>query len=63
MKDEKAKTPYTDALEKSGFKENLVYTPKTTTTNILDKKQTNRKIIWFNPLYSINIKINIGKPF
>ena len=38
MKDEKAIPPYIDALEKNGFKENLVYTPKTTTNNILDKK-------------------------
>ena len=53
---EKAIPPYTDALKKSGFKENLVYTPKTTTNNILDKKQRKRKIIWFNPPYSINVK-------
>ena len=60
---EKAIPPYTDALKKSGFKENLVYTPKTTTNNILDKKQRKRKNIWFDPPYSVNVKTNIGKIF
>ena len=35
--------PYNDALKKSGFKENLVYTPKTTTRDILGKNQRKRK--------------------
>ena len=60
---EKAILPYTDALKKSGFKENLVYAPKTTTNNILDKKERKPKIIWFNPPYSINVKTNSGKIF
>ena len=34
-----------------------VYTSKTITNNNLDKKQRKRKIIWFNPPYSINVKI------
>ena len=60
---EKAAPPYNDALKKSGFKENLVYTPKTTTSNILYKKQRKCKIIWFNPPYSVDLKANIGKIF
>ena len=60
---EKAIPPYNDALEKSGFKENLIYTPTTTTSNIVGKKQRKYKIIWFNPLYLVNIKTNIGKIF
>ena len=60
---EKAIPPYHDAFKKIGFKENLVNTPKTTTSNILDKKQRKRKIIWFNPPYSVNVKTNIGKIF
>ena len=42
---EKAIPPYNDAFKKSGFKENLAYKPKTTTSNILDKKQGKRNII------------------
>ena len=43
---EKVIPPYTDALKKKkGFKENLIYTPKTTTNNILDKKQRKGKMI------------------
>ena len=36
---EKAIPPYNDALKKSIFKENLLYTPKATTSKIFDKKQ------------------------
>ena len=50
-----------DALKKSEFKENLVYTPKTTISNILDKKQRKRKFIWFSPPYSLNVKSTIGR--
>ena len=60
---EKAIPPYNDALKKSGFKEDLVYRPKTTTSNILDKKQRKRKIIWFNPPYLVNVKTNVSKIF
>ena len=58
---EKETPPYSDALKESGFKEDLVYTPKTITNNILDKKRRKRKIIWFNPPYWVNVKTNIGK--
>ena len=60
---EKAIPPYANALRKSGFKDKLVYTPKTTTNNTLDKKQRKCKIIWFNPSFSVNVKTNIGKIF
>ena len=50
-------------MKKSGFKENLVYTPKTTTNNILDNKQRKRKIIYFNPAYSVIVETNNGKIF
>ena len=49
----KALPPHANALRKSGFKENLVYRPKTTTN----------KVIWFNPPYSVNVKASIGKIF
>ena len=53
---EKAIPTYTYALRQNGFKENLVYTSKTTTNNILDKKQRKCKIIWFNRFYLVNVK-------
>ena len=54
---------YNFALKTSGFKDKLVYTSKTTTSNILDKKQRKRMIILFNPPYFVNVKPNFGKTF
>ena len=48
-------------FEKIRFQENLVYTPKSITNNILDKKKRKCKIIWFNPPYWVNVKTNISK--
>ena len=56
---EKAIPPYNDAFKKSGFKENLAYTPKITTSNILDKKHGKCNIICFNPPYSANVKTKL----
>ena len=59
---EKAIPTYTYAFRQSRFKENLVYTHKTTTNNILNKKQRNLKsfgsiqLIWL-------MKKNIDKKF
>ena len=55
----KAKPDYEEALKKSGYNEKLSFTPKPKTT----KKKRQRKIIWFNPPYSSNLKANIGKEF
>ena len=52
---EKAIPPYNDAFKKSGFKENLLYTPKATSSSNLDKKQRKHKIIRFNPPYLVNV--------
>ena len=55
---------YKEALNKSGFKDELKYIPKTTVQpENSHKKKRNRNIIWFNPLYSKNVKINVGKGF
>ena len=54
-------TQYQDALDKSGYKHNLKYQANINTAN--NKKQRKTNIIWFNPLYSKNLKINIGKTF
>ena len=54
----KAVPDYNTALKKSGFNENIKYSPN-------QPKQRNRKrqIIWFNPPYSVNVKTNVGKLF
>ena len=54
----KSATDYNTALKKSGFNENIKYSPS-------QPKQRNRKrqIIWFNPPYSVNVKTNVGKLF
>ena len=49
---------YNTAIKKSGFNENIKYSPS-------QPKQRNKKrqIIWFNPPYSVNVKTNVGKLF
>ena len=52
-------TSYNDVLSASRYKENLTYQQDLTPS----KKVRQRKIIWFNPPYSVNVKTNIGKTF
>ena len=56
---EKAKPSYETALNESGYKTTLTYNK---TTNVNNRNRV-RNIIWFNPPYSQNVKINIGKTF
>ena len=60
---EKTKPAYRDALNKSGFQEKLSYTSAQNKNDKNGNKQRKRKIIWYNPPYSANIKRNIGKTF
>ena len=60
---QKATRIYSEALKKSGFNEPLVFTPKTNASDNTNRKQRKRKIIWFNPLFSLNVKTNIGRTF
>ena len=55
---------HNDALKESGFNYNLKYS-KTPGKNAgtETKKNRKRKIIWFNPPFSENVKTNIGKVF
>ena len=55
---------YNDALKESGFNYNLKYS-KTPGKNAETetKKNRKRKIKWFNPPFSDNVKRNIGKVF
>ena len=55
---EKAKQSYSQALKASGYDGKLKYEERKP-----PKRTRKRKIIWFNPLYSMNVKTNIGKKF
>ena len=56
---------YQDDLQKSGFTEQLKYTASDNNkeNGTEGKKWRKRKIIWFNPPYSMNVRTNIGKTF
>ena len=53
---------YEELLKKSGFHEKLEYVrEKVDKHGKEEKKRRERKIIWFNPPYSSNVKSNVGK--
>ena len=56
---------YKEALRKSGFTSDLVYTPKQSGyyNNNEENKKRRRKIIWFNLPFPKSVKSNIGKTF
>ena len=54
---------YSEALKKYGFNDKLTYSTKTADCDTSEKKKHKRKIIWFNPPFSLNVKTNIGKIF
>ena len=54
----KAKKYYENALGKSGHEEKLNYN-----TNSKKSPKRKRKILWFNPPYSKNVRTNVGKIF
>ena len=60
-----AKTTYEQALRNSGFGEELKYKNKDgeEQTRNEEKRKRRRKIIWFNPPFSLNVKTNFGKLF
>ena len=49
---------YQEELKKSGYDYKLKYQQNTSTAN-----STEKKIIWFNPPYSMNIAANVGRYF
>ena len=55
---DKAKGIYEKALNESDFNTKLSYQNKPS-----ERKNRNRKIIWFNPPYNESVKTNIGKQF
>ena len=60
-----AKITYEKALKNSGFTEGFTYIKPDNLTNINRevKKKRKRKIIWYNPPFSLNVKTNVGKVF
>lgn len=57
-------TPYQEALNKSHYRHKLVYERLDNNNGDSARpKNRGRKIIWYNPPYSKNIKTNIGRQF
>ena len=54
--------PFQQALKNSGYDHELKYTPETQ-ANTKKKKNRKRKVTYFNPPFSINVKTNIGEKF
>ena len=55
---------YENGLRKSGYNVSLKYTPtQNEDENNQQREQRKRKIIWFNPPYSLKVKTNVGKLF
>ena len=55
---DKAAPGYNNALKFSGLNENIQFRSATP-----PRRNRNRKIIWFNPPYIVNVKTNIGRIF
>ena len=55
---------YNNALAESGFKYKITFQKQQNTSAITNNtKKRKRKIIWFNPPFSLNVSTNIGKKF
>ena len=52
---------YNNALKSGGYKEKIEYQPPEAAAE--QESRRKRKIIWFNPLYSMNVKTNIARKF
>ena len=51
--------PYQQALEESGYKEELKYIPP----QPRKKKARQRKVLWFNPPFNLEVKTNVARKF
>ena len=58
---DRAATYYNNALKASRYKEKVRYETETTNNHTSAKRK--RKLIWFNPPFSMNVKTNIAKNF
>ena len=60
----KSEALYNNALAESEFKHKITFQgQQNTSTVICNTKNRKRKIIWFNPPFSLNVSTNIGKKF
>ena len=57
-----AKAPYEDALKQGDYDFNLKYDPNARNSENKNRKR-NRRVTWFNPPFSYNVKTNIGAEF
>ena len=57
-----AKHEYKNALESSGYTEQIAYKQSTTTTT-KKKKARKRQVVWYNPPYSMNVSTELGRKF
>jgi hypothetical protein len=61
---DKAAPDYEDALRKSGYENKLEYNPdESECGSPRPKRKRSRKIIYFNPPYSRDVKTNVGRQF
>ena len=58
---EQSKLDYEEALKKCGYKAKLQYIQPNLQQN--NTRRRTRKIIWFNPSFSLNVKTNVAKMF
>lgn len=54
---------YNDILEKCGYDEKIEYTPSTSTPTLNRRRNRNRKVLWYNPPFSMNVETNVAKKF
>ena len=60
---EKITPAYSDALHDSGFKEKFIQTSAQSINDKNDNEQRKRKVLWYTPPISTNMKTHIGKTF
>ena len=61
---DEAKGEYKEALEKAGYKSEMVYQGQEVVGKDRKRKRRRKKnVIWYNPPFSKNVKTNIGKVF
>ena len=60
----KSKDLYNNTLAESGFEHRITFRKQQNTSSVANNtKNRKRKIIWFNPPFSLNVLKNIGKKF
>ena len=55
--------PYQNELEKCGYPHKLVWMEEGERQQQKKVRNRSRRVIWFNPPYSLNVKTNVGREF